>query len=278
MLCWSASFYPQPVLNWQRKSTHGLSMDYPTINVLGFVCYAASTSALLYSPLIRQQYTERHKASSEPTVRVNDLAFALHAIIMSTLIYSQFWSSIWGFSVSRLQRLSGPVAGVFWGSISSVLLIVLLVLAKGKERGTDARGWAWIDVVRFEGGGCSPLWPADYFQVYTFGHVKLLVTFIKYMPQAWVNYKRKSTDGWSIAQILLDLSGGVLSLLQLLIDASLQSDWSGLTGNPAKLGLANVSIFFDLIFITQHYVLYRPMKQDKACEAVERSDEPLLAV
>lgn len=98
------------------------------------------------------------------------------------------------------------------------------------------------------------------------------------MPQAWVNYKRKSTDGWSIAQILLDLSGGVLSLLQLLIDASLQSDWSGLTGNPAKLGLANVSIFFDLVFITQHYVLYRPMKQEKACEIVERSNEhePLL--
>lgn len=154
MLCWSASFYPQPVLNWQRKSTHGLSMDYPTINVLGFICYAASTSALLYSPLIREQYAERHRTSSEPTVRLNDLAFALHAIIMSSLAYSQFWSSIWGFKVSRLQRVSGTVTGVFWGSIASVLLMVLLVLVKGKNLGTDARSWAWIDVVRFEGGCC----------------------------------------------------------------------------------------------------------------------------
>ena len=76
------------------------------------------------------------------------------------------------------------------------------------------------------------------------------------MPQVWVNYKRKSTKGWSIWQILFDITGGVLSILQLVIDSSLQADWSGLSGNPVKLGLGNVSIFFDLIFITQHYFLY----------------------
>lgn len=32
--------------------------------------------------------------------------------------------------------------------------------------------------------------------------------------------------------------------------------WSGVTGNPAKLGLAIVSLCFDVIFITQHYLLY----------------------
>jgi len=84
------------------------------------------------------------------------------------------------------------------------------------------------------------------------------------MPQAWVNYKRKSTSGWSIWQILLDLTGGVLSIVQLLIDSSLQADWSGVTGNPVKLGLGNVSIFFDVIFITQHYILYPRTKAAKA--------------
>ena len=92
-----------------------------------------------------------------------------------------------------------------------------------------------------------------------------------------MNYKRQSTDGWSIGQILLDFSGGVLSLLQLLIDASFQPDWSGLTGNPVKLGLGNISIFFDLIFITQHYLLYRHAKEEKVNEAAEGVQEPLLA-
>jgi cystinosin len=115
------------------------------------------------------------------------------------------------------------------------------------------------------------------FQVYAIGYVKLFVTLIKYMPQVWMNYQRRSTDGWSIGQILLDFSGGVLSLLQLLIDASFQPDWSGVTGNPVKLGLGNISILFDLIFITQHYVLYTGGSDIKVDEAGEGAEEALVA-
>ena len=50
-------------------------------------------------------------------------------------------------------------------------------------------------------------------------------------------------------------------MVQLLIDSSLQADWSGLTGNPVKFGLANISLLFDIIFITQHYVLYGPVQE-----------------
>lgn len=38
-LAWSASFYPQAILNWRRKSVQGLSMDFIYLNVLGFLCY-----------------------------------------------------------------------------------------------------------------------------------------------------------------------------------------------------------------------------------------------
>jgi len=34
-LAWSASFYPQPLLNWRRRSTSGTTIDFPFINVLG---------------------------------------------------------------------------------------------------------------------------------------------------------------------------------------------------------------------------------------------------
>jgi cystinosin len=73
-----------------------------------------------------------------------------------------------------------------------------------------------------------------------------------------VNYQRKSTVGWSIWQILCDFLGGVLSIAQLLIDSSLESDWSGVRGNLPKFFLGNISIFFDVIFMVQHYYLYRP--------------------
>lgn len=89
-------------------------------------------------------------------------------------------------------------------------------------------------------------------------YVKLLVTVFKYIPQVIANHRRRSTEGWSIDQVLLDACGGVFSLVQLVVDSSMQADWSGLTGNPVKLGLANISLLFDIVFMTQHYVLYGP--------------------
>lgn len=37
----------------------------------------------------------------------------------------------------------------------------------------------------------------------------------EYVPQARMNYVRKSTVGWSIGNILLDFTGGILSLFVL---------------------------------------------------------------
>ncbi|KAL4898179.1 PQ loop repeat-domain-containing protein [Aspergillus ambiguus] len=243
--CWSASFYPQPISNWRRRSTTGLAIDFPTINVLGFVCYTAYTSAFLWSPVIRSQYAARHPLSQEPTVRFNDFAFAIHAVVLSAIVYSQFWPFIWGFKVSRFQRVSKPVAGLFWGSILAVAIVSWIVLAKSPSKGYDPSTWAWIDVI------------------YALSYVKLVITVVKYVPQAWVNYKRKSTDGWSIVQILFDLSGGILSLIQLVLDSGMQEDWSGIMGNPVKFLLSNVTIVFDLVFVIQHYVLYRDTADDK---------------
>lgn len=119
------------------------------------------------------------------------------------------------------------------------MVVIAIVRLRGKDGGYDPSGWAWIEVI------------------YAISYVKLIVTVVKYMPQVHVNYVRKSTMGWSINQILLDFAGGALSITQLIIDSSLQADWSGLTGNPVKFGLGNVSIIFDIIFMTQHYILYR---------------------
>ncbi|KAI9798339.1 MAG: hypothetical protein M1835_000002 [Candelina submexicana] len=258
--CWSASFYPQPIYNFRRRSTYGLAIDFPVINILGFVTLTISNAVFLYSPLIRAQYAYRNRVSPEPTVRFNDLAFAAHGVFMTCLSYTQFWPALWGFKVDkRHQTVSRPALGVTVGSLVGLGVVCMIVALRGIDGGAEASGWAWIDAI------------------YAIGYVKLLVTFVKYIPQAWVNYKRKSTDGWTILQILLDLSGGVFSIMQLLIDSSLQGDWSGITGNPVKLGLGNVSIFFDMIFIVQHFWLYRGSGAKETSEDVLNGEQrPLL--
>lgn len=92
------------------------------------------------------------------------------------------------------------------------------------------------------------------------------------MPQVITNYRNQSTRGWSILQILLDFVGGILSVSQLFIDSYLQGDWSGVTGNPVKLALGNFSMFFDIIFIVQHYFLYRRDRKSFG----DMEDDPLL--
>lgn len=51
------------------------------------------------------------------------------------------------------------------------------------------------------------------------GYIKLAITLIKYVPQAVMNYRRKSTVGWSIGNILLDFTGGILSMLQMMLNS-----------------------------------------------------------
>ena len=93
--------------------------------------------------------------------------------------------------------------------------------------------------------------------LYFYSYVKLVITTIKYVPQAWMNFKRKSTEGWSIGSILLDLIGGISSVLQIFFLAINYDDWSSIFGSPTKFGLGLFSILFDLLFMIQHYILYR---------------------
>ena len=55
--------------------------------------------------------------------------------------------------------------------------------------------------------------------LYYCSYIKLTITLIKYVPQAVMNYQRKSTVGWSIGNVLLDFTGGWLSMLQMMLNA-----------------------------------------------------------
>ncbi|CAN8095684.1 unnamed protein product [Discula destructiva] len=256
-ICWSASFYPQPLLNFRRRSTSGTTIDFPLINCLGFLAYLTSNTAFYYSPLIRAQYAAR-KDGHAPAVAFNDIVFALHALLLSLLTTSQylFPSSLWRFTSAGAagNRPSRAILGTAHGCVAAVLVVAVLAATVSSRRAAaglpvDPReDWCWLDVI------------------YAVGYVKLWITLIKYTPQVVANYRNKSTVGWSIHQILLDFAGGVLSIAQLVIDSSMQGDWSGVTGNPVKFALGNVSMFYDVVFFTQHYVLYGGNSEDKRGE------------
>lgn len=61
----------------------------------------------------------------------------------------------------------------------------------------------------------------------TCSYIKLAITLMKYVPQAVMNYRRKSTVGWSIGNILLDFTGGMLSMLQMILNSYNYSEKRG---------------------------------------------------
>ncbi|KAI8333441.1 PQ loop repeat-domain-containing protein [Chlamydoabsidia padenii] len=222
-LSWSFSFYPQTILNFRRKSVQGLSIDFLYYNVFGFLCYSIFNLAFFFSKEIQEEYRHRH-GDNDNLVRANDVLFAVHAFLISSLT---LWQT---FIYKSDQKLSFPAR----------LVLLTFIVFTMAAIGTVYEGYTkWIDVLYF------------------LSYIKLVISFIKYIPQLWMNYRRKSTIGWSIHNILLDFTGGILSVAQLVLDAAISGDWSGITGDPVKFGLGFVAIVFDLLFMGQHFILYR---------------------
>ncbi|XP_015182815.1 PREDICTED: cystinosin homolog isoform X1 [Polistes dominula] len=226
-LAWSVSFYPQIYSNYKRQSVVGLNFDYLSLNLVGFIMYALFNCGLFWIPEIELEYFNRYPKGLNP-VQVNDIFFSLHAVFATVITIVQCFIYETGSQrVSTTVRIVHALFAIF--IFISMLLAVTAVIM-------------WLDFLYY----CS--------------YVKLCITLIKYVPQAFYNYRRKSTVGWSIGNIFLDFTGGVLSMLQMILNAYNYDDWESIFGDPTKFGLGFFSVAFDIFFIIQHYVLYRNRK------------------
>lgn len=97
------------------------------------------------------------------------------------------------------------------------------------------------------------------------GYFKLSISFLKYLPQFYWNYKRKSTVGWSIANIILDFTGGFFSFLQMGLEAVFGEE---VKINAVKLILGIMVVIYDVLFMVQHYALYPEKKKKDEKEGV----------
>lgn len=75
---WSFSFYPQVVLNHQRKSVAGFSIQFAILNVQGFLFYTLYTTGGFVYPRL-----------GTGAVQWQDVAFAVHAFLISSCQLAQ---------------------------------------------------------------------------------------------------------------------------------------------------------------------------------------------
>ncbi|XP_006899809.1 PREDICTED: cystinosin [Elephantulus edwardii] len=223
-VAWSVSFYPQVLTNWRRKSVVGLSFDFVALNLLGFVAYSVFNIGLIWVPFIKEQFLLKYPNGVNP-VDNNDVFFSLHAVVLTLIVILQCFLYERG-----AQRVSWPAIG-FLALSCLFALITMVVAAVGAT--------TWLQFL------------------FCFSYIKLAVTLVKYFPQAYMNFYYKSTEGWSIGNVLLDFTGGSFSLLQMFLQSYNNDQWTLIFGDPTKFGLGVFSIFFDIVFFIQHYCLYR---------------------
>ncbi|XP_072287224.1 cystinosin [Pyxicephalus adspersus] len=223
-LAWSVSFYPQVFENWRRKSVVGLSFDFLALNLTGFIAYSVFNVGLFWIPYIREQFLQVYPNGVIP-VDANDVFFSLHAVLLTLITIIQ--CCIYERGEQRVSKVSIGLLFIAWLFAFSMLFVAV------------AGRMTWLQFL------------------FCFSYIKLAITLMKYFPQAYMNFRRKSTEGWSIGNVLLDFTGGSFSILQMFLQSYNNDEWKLIFGDPTKFGLGVFSIIFDIVFITQHYCLYR---------------------
>jgi hypothetical protein len=90
--------------------------------------------------------------------------------------------------------------------------------------------------------------------IYSLFPLLLLHSIAKWLPQLYLNHTLRSTTGFSLPVVILDLIGSFTSFAELVISSWLANDLSGIWGNPLKLGLSGVTVLMDGWFIGQRLV------------------------
>jgi cystinosin len=212
------SFYPQLITNYQRKTVEGLSTDASILAVLNYTCYTIYNAFLFWDESIRQEYRERNGEDSKITVQSNDVAFSIHALMLNMLLIAQI-VRYGGFKNQPVSRITLLIVATVFALSAGYLLCIF------------SFNWLWIDFLYF------------------MASVKLVLTVLTYLPQLLLNFTRKSTDGWNLWNVIFDCTGGLMSLLQLVLDSVDLSDLhNGLLGNIPKLILSFITLIFDVSF------------------------------
>ncbi|XP_074294595.1 cystinosin homolog [Silene latifolia] len=224
---WSISFYPQIILNFQRKSVVGLNFDFVVMNLTKHSTYLIYNATLYFSSAVQKQYRDKYGQLHMIPVAANDVAFSVHAVLMTLVTLFQIF--IYERGSQKISRVSFGIVFVAWCAAAVCIFIAL-----------PSHSWLWL--------------------ISVFNTIQVSMTVVKYIPQAFMNFYRKSTEGFSIGNILLDFLGGVTNYGQMAVQSIDQGSWVNFYGNIGKTLLSLVSIFFDLLFMIQHYVLYRGKK------------------
>jgi len=228
---WTIAWYGIIYEIYKYESASGISFDFQLYNVFGFISYTIYTIWGFLDPDIGVN-----------GVTIQDVFFSVHSMLCT--FYIVYLSCKYYDPNDNNQKFSLKAITIV--SLLSLGFIVMLILERGLQL---------YDPYDHKGTNFS------FNTIIYLGFAKAFITLIKYIPQVVLNIRRQSTKGWSIFNVLCDMTGGIFSFSQNYIDTLLhcgiliQADNFFLL-NIVKYAISAFSIFFDIIFTIQHFCIY----------------------
>lgn len=155
------------------------------------------TFGVYFSPLAREQYRARHDGH-EPQVSKSDLGFALHGFILSSLQFVQVYYYTYYYRREKeapilateedplLPEREDPDLAVTSQPTQPSLVFKVLIAV------------AWTAAIT---GGIF-VWIGNFVLLdwlYLISTIKLSISIIKFIPQVLLNWRLKSSEGFSVA-------------------------------------------------------------------------------
>lgn len=243
VILWTISWYPQCIVNRNRQSVAGTSLDMTVFNVAGFSFYCVFTCAMY---VLEMRYALPH------AVEISDVVFSSHALFICCFYaYQAVIYDRGGQTVSKSCSIS--IAGLLIVALVHVLLALSGYIAWHPfEAWTSPHsGSDW----RTGHGETPPV--ASWSCLSAVGMLKAVINLLKYIPQVILNHQRRSTEGMEISQYAMDFGGGLFSILENAFDALATGNLSYFSGNIPKLMVAMCSMMYDVVLMVQHFYLYK---------------------
>ncbi|KAG4926829.1 hypothetical protein JHK85_053315 [Glycine max] len=306
-LSWSVAGYPQLILNFRRKSVVGLSLDYEILNLTKHFSYLIYNASLFFVPAVQKQYFEKYGHGQMIPVAANDVAFSTHSVIVHLIILSQI--AMFERGSQKFSKYAIAIVVVVWFSAAICFFIALpsqswlwLISIFKKSLITYLNSWGAVyisvgqlhlvligltlksnmksePIAHLILAYSSRLPYSVSKHAYDLGIWLFFLTsqFHTSVSLAFMNFLRKSTDGFSIGTILLDFSGGIFNYSQMVVQSIDQGSWVNFYGNIGKVLISLVTIFYDSILMCQHYVLYPENKKGLTSKNSEEIKQPLIS-
>jgi cystinosin len=169
------------------------------VNPIGFLTLTIWNWGVYFNPTARRQYQARHNGHL-PQISASDLAFSLHALVISSITLGQVIYYAWknkqksaddDESRPLLDHPSTAADLAIPTSTHKPSVPLRLLLAAMTTAALVSAGLVWTGKAEF----------LDW--LYFISTLKLIITTVKYVPQALLNYRLESAEGLAIWVILL---------------------------------------------------------------------------